>query len=335
MQKDTKLGIVLSGGGAKGAYEAGFLKALAELNIQPDVIAGTSIGALNGALYSAQRETFKSAKTIEKLWSELANDNVLKVDSQKAMKNLIEVFSYFSPLPVSKLAKIVMVATKAGKSEEGILSQVPIVNRLQEYAPEDKLSTGLPFYVGLTPSKENLQDVVNFLGFGKEEAIFKKIQEVPIADMHKIIMASAALPILFDAIEVENGKTYRDGCLGSTDNEWGNTPAKPLIEKEKCTHIIVCHLNEGSFFNRHDSLFKDIPIIEIRPEKGTFTSALDPVRFSVDKIGIWMKQGYEDSIRILSDSFQAIQEVEVRKVTEKMAQDSLNRLNSREFKLGK
>ncbi|MBK6548662.1 MAG: patatin-like phospholipase family protein [Arcobacter sp.] len=55
----TKLGVVLSGGGAKGAYEAGFLKALSEFNIQPDAIAGTSIGALNGSLYSANVHTRK------------------------------------------------------------------------------------------------------------------------------------------------------------------------------------------------------------------------------------------------------------------------------------
>ena len=126
--------------------------------------------------------------------------------------------------------------------------------------------------------------------------------------MHKAIMASASLPILFDALEVE-GEMYRDGCLSSTDNEWGNTPAKPLIEYERCTHIILCRLNEGSFFNRHDPLFKDIPIIEIRPKNGIFSSSLDPLQFSVDKIDEWMKQGYEDSKRILTESFDALRSV--------------------------
>lgn len=48
-----ELGIVLSGGGVKGAAHIGFLQALKEHNIVPDYVAGTSAGALVGALYCA------------------------------------------------------------------------------------------------------------------------------------------------------------------------------------------------------------------------------------------------------------------------------------------
>lgn len=81
-----KLGVVLSGGGAKGAYEAGFLKALNEFNIQPDAIAGTSIGALNGAIYSANKNTKEAALILEKIWRDLANSSSLQVDKQKLLK---------------------------------------------------------------------------------------------------------------------------------------------------------------------------------------------------------------------------------------------------------
>lgn len=78
----TKLGIVLSGGGAKGAYEAGFLKALSEFNIQPDVIAGTSIGALNGAIYSANKNTKGVSIFLEQIWQDLANTPALQLDKE-------------------------------------------------------------------------------------------------------------------------------------------------------------------------------------------------------------------------------------------------------------
>lgn len=329
MQK-TKLGIVLSGGGAKGAYEVGFLKALAEFDIQPDAIAGTSIGALNGAIYASKKDTKLSASLLEELWSDLGSSNVLEVDKGKAIKNLVEVFTYFSPMPVTKLAKVAMALSKAGKSQEGILTQSPIVDRLKQYAPEDELKNGLPFYVGLTKSKGNTKDFINFSGFGNEESEFKKIQELRKEDMHKAIMASASLPILFDGIEIE-GETYRDGCLSSTDNEWGNTPAKPLIEKEGCTHIIVCHLNEGSFFNCHDSLFKDVAIIEVRPKANTFSSVLDPLQFKVEKINKWKQQGYNDSKRILGEAFEALLTQKKRTVSESIADDAINRLTQRQF----
>jgi hypothetical protein len=50
-----KRGLVLEGGGAKGAYQFGCLLALAEHGIQVDAIAGTSVGALNGALVAYDR----------------------------------------------------------------------------------------------------------------------------------------------------------------------------------------------------------------------------------------------------------------------------------------
>ncbi|MBQ7442056.1 MAG: patatin-like phospholipase family protein, partial [Prevotella sp.] len=47
-----KVGLVLGGGGAKGAAEVGALKVIEELNIPIDYIAGTSIGAILGGLYA-------------------------------------------------------------------------------------------------------------------------------------------------------------------------------------------------------------------------------------------------------------------------------------------
>ena len=44
------IGLVLEGGGAKGSYQIGVCKALAELGLEVGGVAGTSIGALNGAM---------------------------------------------------------------------------------------------------------------------------------------------------------------------------------------------------------------------------------------------------------------------------------------------
>lgn len=324
----TKLGVVLSGGGAKGAYEAGFLKALSEFNIQPDAIAGTSIGALNGSLYSANVHTKEVAVLVDKIWKDLAKTPALQADKKKVFKNIVEVITFFSPLaPVSRLAKII----SKGNDKEGVLSTSPVSNILEKYVPVDKLLNGLPFYVGVTKSSGNFKDFLRIIEMennGKTE--YLKIQSLNKDDMYKAILASAALPLAFDAQEV-NGVHYRDGCLGSLNNEWGNTPAKPLITEEKCTNLIVCHLNEGSYFNRHDPIFKDVAIIEIRPKNGTFNSVLDPLRFSVDKIDIWMSQGYEDSKRILSESFKALDGKYERVKSEIQSDYAIERLKSKKF----
>src|SRR5574344_489505 len=329
----TKLGIVLSGGGAKGAYEAGFLKALSEFNIQPDVIAGTSIGALNGAIYSSNKNTKDVALSLEKIWKDLANTKALSfIDKKKTFMTFVEVVTLFSPIaPVTRLARVISYLSSKGNNKSGVLTTEPINNILGNYTSIEKLRMGLPFYVGLTQSNGNLIDALRFFELENNGLTeYRKIKDLKDEDIYKTILASAALPIFFDAQKID-GVEYRDGCLGSLNNEWGNTPAKPLIEKENCTHLIVCHLNEGSFFDRNDPIFKDVAIIEIRPKNETFSSMLDPLRFSVDKIDIWMQQGYEDSKRILSESFQALDGKYERVKSEIQSDYAIERLKSKKF----
>ncbi len=330
--KKIKLGIVLSGGGAKGAYEAGFLKALSELNIQPDAIAGTSIGALNGSVYAAQKDTHNVAQMLEDIWHDMASSKALEIDKKKAFLNIVEVITFFSPLaPVSKGVKIASTILNGAKSQEGILTTDPATNILDEYAPVDKLLKGLPFYVGVTETAGNMTDTLRFLGLSRSGITdYIKVQSLNTEDMHKVILASAALPLLFDAIEV-NGKSYRDGCLSSSDNAGGNTPLKPLIEHEQCTHIIICHLDNGSYFNRHE--WGDINIIEIRPTFGTFSSDLDPLRFSVDKIDLWIEQGYKDAIKILKDSFAALNGKYKRILSENASDKAIDNLRDKKFSI--
>ena len=51
--------LVLSGGGSKGSYQIGVWKALRKLHIKFDIVTGTSVGALNGALV-AQKNYYKA-----------------------------------------------------------------------------------------------------------------------------------------------------------------------------------------------------------------------------------------------------------------------------------
>lgn len=66
-----KRALVLSGGGSKGAYEAGFLKAFEEAGLSFDLVTGTSIGALNGALIVMNKR-----EAIDELWNTLDLEHV-------------------------------------------------------------------------------------------------------------------------------------------------------------------------------------------------------------------------------------------------------------------
>ncbi len=69
---DMKRALVLGGGGSKGAYEIGVWKALDELDIHFDIVAGTSIGAMIGAMYVQQQYD----RCVE-FWSDLSVDDII------------------------------------------------------------------------------------------------------------------------------------------------------------------------------------------------------------------------------------------------------------------
>ena len=81
------LGLVLSGGGAKGAYEVGVWQALHEAGLAGDVaaVSGTSIGAVNAALFSS----WPDPKGAERLWLAnlgkvfVPNERILQLASEK------------------------------------------------------------------------------------------------------------------------------------------------------------------------------------------------------------------------------------------------------------
>lgn len=68
---------VLGGGGYLGAYEVGMLRALLEAGITPDVVLGTSVGAINGAVLAAD-PTMASVTRLEHLWAGMANSGLFE-----------------------------------------------------------------------------------------------------------------------------------------------------------------------------------------------------------------------------------------------------------------
>lgn len=97
-----KYGLVLSGGGSKGAYESGCLKALQELVYHFDIVTGTSIGALNGLLV-AQEDYQK----LYELWDTLSLEKVLKhpIQFDFSIENLMNNSSNIGPFLKSYLDK--------------------------------------------------------------------------------------------------------------------------------------------------------------------------------------------------------------------------------------
>jgi NTE family protein len=67
---------VLSGGASLGAIEVGMLQALFERGIAPDLIVGTSVGAINGAFIASREPTVDTALELGEIWRGLRRGKV-------------------------------------------------------------------------------------------------------------------------------------------------------------------------------------------------------------------------------------------------------------------
>lgn len=128
-----KLGLVLSGGVAKGAYEVGVIKALAEKGLVPDVIVGISAGALNGAMMAGMiaggeftpamvkhrlEETWVERVTLSNFYHAFDGDDFHQDLDKKSINNL---FLRFGIDPVNKVYLPTKLDPQALKTLEHIL----------------------------------------------------------------------------------------------------------------------------------------------------------------------------------------------------------------------
>ena len=84
-------GLVLEGGGAKGAYQIGAWRALKEAGVKIRGVSGTSVGALNGALICMD-----DLEKAEKLWANISYSQVMDVDDA-LMRRLFDKSQMTSP----------------------------------------------------------------------------------------------------------------------------------------------------------------------------------------------------------------------------------------------
>jgi NTE family protein len=80
---------VLSGGGSLGAVQVGMLQALAAHGIEPDLLVGTSAGALNAAWVAAHGTSTESLAGLERVWSGLRRGDVFPLDPRTALRGLV------------------------------------------------------------------------------------------------------------------------------------------------------------------------------------------------------------------------------------------------------
>lgn len=101
--KRPRIGLVLGGGGARGAAHIGVLEVLEELQVPIDCIAGTSMGALVGGAYAAGRSPAGMTERIQRTdWKEIFNDEPDRADVKLRRKQLLDMTFHGLEVGVSR-----------------------------------------------------------------------------------------------------------------------------------------------------------------------------------------------------------------------------------------
>jgi NTE family protein len=325
---NPQLGLVLTGGGAKGAYQVGALQYIAELGLLPQIIAGTSIGALNGAVLSAYRPFPYAVQLLNQFWDRLSKTEILRPHTGTVLRTLSYAAQTFTSTLQGWLLDF-LIAEGLIPNSSTIFDPAPIEQLLREAVKLDELRYGIELWVTVFPSLKipglGYDWLVNFIrACTGTDAHWLCVQDFTDDEqVYNLLLASAALPFAFPSRKV-NGTSYVDGGLAD------NVPLRALA-KRGCKNIIVIHLENGVSWNRHD--FPEQTIIEIRPEEkinksatliiGKIDSYLD---FSSERITELKKRGYEDAQRCLIPIINTLRTVQDQRNSHNSLINSTQRL---------
>lgn len=240
---DDPLGLVLSGGGAKGAYEVGVWQALEEAQVAPrvTVISGTSVGALNAAIFATRPDA------AEMLWLEHM-EGVFTINTNRVAESIQKT--------VDDASRAVAVAEETGEDWKGVASFLlaSLVRLAGDYAEtvasdaprkgyidSSKLATAL---TNALPAEwpANAPDAyaTAFKKGSEGETSTLKLNGEPHEQRVSMLLASAAMPFVFDTVEID-GKTYVDGGWESRGGD--NVPLEPILENHPdIKKVIVVYL---------------------------------------------------------------------------------------------
>ena len=190
-----KYGLVLDGGGARGAYQIGAWKALREAGVHINAVAGTSVGALNGALIC-----MGDLEKAEKIWSEMTFSRVMDVDDAW-MERLFQGEQRLADI-LPEIRRILA---------EGGVDVTPLRRLIHETVDEKKIrESGIEFCMTTFSLSE----------FRKLEL---SISDIPEGRLEDFLLASAYL--IGFRNETLEGRRYLDGGLAD------NVPVAPLVER--------------------------------------------------------------------------------------------------------
>lgn len=283
-----RVGVVLSGGGARAAAHVGFLKALEEHDIPIDYIGGTSMGAIVGAMYA-------SGYTIAEIDSIMRSDDYIRVakgDIDEELRYYYKDFDRDASMGSVKL------------SRENIISSTLPTNLVNPALFDYNLMAGF----GPAAAAANYNFDSLYIPFrcvaadvGRKEAVVFRS-----GDLASAVRASMTYPFYIPPINID-GRLLFDGGL------YNNFPSDIIYDDFLPDVILGSNVSSNSiephpddlfsqlksmivFETNFESLCEDMMIVDHELEVGTF---------DFDDIGLAIDRGYANAIANM-DSIKAV-----------------------------
>lgn len=319
------VGLVLSGGGAKGLYHIGVLQALEENNVAIDYVAGTSMGSIIAGLYAA-------GYTPEQM-RELAESGAVQQWVSGRIDKKHNRYYREEDTPPS----LFTLRFNVGKDSLSYNKQLapngssePTVELPTDFISSAQIDLALneifrPATIGAQENFDNL-----FVPFfcvaadmnARKEVVFRS------GDMGEAIRASMSIPFVFKPLRKDDMLLYDGGVFN-------NFPWRYMHKFYHPSHIIGVKCTSGNKDVTEDSNVIDQALMFIMshtdyslPEKGNIfiDRAVDAGMLDFDKAPEIIRQGYEDTMARMDEILQTIPERRERKVVEARRAEFLAKL---------
>jgi NTE family protein len=249
-----RIALVLQGGGALGAYQAGVYQALHEEGYLPDWLSGVSIGAINSAIIAGNPPE-RRLERLHTFWDRITSGALPfwtpDGDDWRRLRNQLAAWQamalgqpgFFAPRPVNP-----WLQPTGAKGAIGFYDNAPLRETLLELVDFDLINSR---QVRLSVGAVNVR-LGNFVYFDN----FRQ----PIGPEH--IMASGALPPAFAPVKVD-GEYYWDGGIVS------NTPLQYLLKMDEGLATLVFQVD---LFSNEGPLPRDMANVLARHKDITYSS---------------------------------------------------------------
>jgi NTE family protein len=215
---DNTLGLLMTGGGARGAYQAGVLKRIGEIKqVQTrgnpfPIIGGSSAGAINGCALAVGSDDLSTAtRVISKLWSELRPQDVFRCDLLTQAHNSI-----------TWILDLSFGGILGGGNARSLLDATPLRHFLGKHLDCERIQTNIKqgYLYALAISATNYHSGRSYLFIqGKKgHPMWNRSRRVTLSTKITVdhICASAAIPFIFQPVRLQTPRGtafFGDGCV--------------------------------------------------------------------------------------------------------------------------